>query len=131
MSVWTYEVTTGRLYQGGLIVAEGYSGRAGKWRNNPAWEAAVASGPIPAGRYKLGRYYTSKKVGPYAIPLLPVDHNARGRSALLVHGDSRTRDASRGCVILPRDVRIDMARKAEWTPAFLDVVHVMSDAVEA
>lgn len=119
-----YVIDSGLLIEGGTTLATGYSGRAGKWRNNPAFTGLINSGPIPAGRYRLGRYYTSKRVGPYAIPLTPVGHNALGRSALLIHGDNRTRDASRGCIILRPDVRIPLARYEDSTgdPVYLTVV---------
>jgi hypothetical protein len=51
--------------------------------------------------------YDSPRRGPMCLRLEPVGHNAHGRSAFLVHGDSRKAPgtASEGCIILPPTVR--------------------------
>lgn len=104
---WRWDQSEGRLYRDGKFVSTGYSG-AGIGRNNPALEAKVATGPIPAGRWKInGPPYNSANVGPFCLRLAPVGHAAHGRSAFLIHGDSAKRpgQASKGCIILPRNVR--------------------------
>jgi hypothetical protein len=57
--------------------------------------------------YVLGEAYDSGRVGPVALPLLPHNHTAFGRTDLRAHGDSRKHpgEASQGCVVLPRPVR--------------------------
>lgn len=105
--MWTYDQSSGRLTHNGKFIATGYSG-ANIGRNNPDLEHKVATGPIPRGRWKIsGPPYNSANVGPYAIRLSPVGHSAHGRSAFLIHGDSAKRpgQASKGCIILPRNVR--------------------------
>lgn len=105
--MWKWDQSAGELTRDGKFVARGYSG-GGIGKNNPDLEAKVAVGPIPAGRWKIGGPpYNSANVGPYTLHLWPVGHNAKGRSAFKVHGDSAKRPgtASKGCIILPRNVR--------------------------
>lgn len=104
---WRYQQSTGQLTHQGVRICVGYSG-AGPGKNNPAMQTARAVGPIPAGRWLIGAApYDSARVGPYAIRLEPVGHNACGRSAFLIHGDSvrKPGTASKGCIILPRAIR--------------------------
>lgn len=104
---WKWDQSAGELSRDGMFVARGYSG-AGIGKNNPGLEGRVATGPIPAGRWKIGGPpYNSKNVGPYALHLEPVGHGAHGRSAFKIHGDSARSPgtASKGCIILPRNVR--------------------------
>lgn len=104
---WKWDQSAGELSRDGKFVARGYSG-AGIGKNNPGLEARVATGPIPAGRWRIGGPpYNSRNVGPYALHLEPVGHSAHGRSAFKIHGDSARAPgtASKGCIILPRNVR--------------------------
>lgn len=115
MDEWTYYVRTGRLYEpDGEYLASGYSG-LGSAKNDPDREREVATGPIPRGVYSIGEMYNSKRVGPFALPLEPIEHtNTFGRSAFRIHGDSIAHPgtASHGCIILPRPVRNEIARSA-------------------
>lgn len=100
---WTYNQKTGALAgPDGRIVATGYSG-FGPGKNNPAQEAVKSVGPIPRGLWAIGEPHDSDAVGPFALPLTPVGHDAHGRSAFLMHGDSKSRpgEASHGCIIMP------------------------------
>ena len=115
------EVSEDGLAERTVYSSTGYSGRF-PWRNNPDGEHLVSEGPIPAGRYQMGAPYHSARVGPLAIPLLPVDHDAHGRSAFRIHGDSRDGDASRGCIILPRPARECIADAIERGMRYLYVV---------
>ena len=105
-SYWEYSQSTGVLRYAGEKVATGYSG-AGESKNKPAAENLVAKGPIPKGEYKIESPRTSAKTGPYVLPLTPVGHNALGRSAFQIHGDSVSKPgtASSGCIIMPRAIR--------------------------
>lgn len=49
--------------------------------------------------------------------LSPDGHNAHGRTAFLIHGDSRTNpgNASEGCIVLPPAVRIRIAQSGDTT----------------
>ncbi|WP_394201059.1 tlde1 domain-containing protein [Marinagarivorans algicola] len=105
--MFIYSQATGRLWcDKGELVAVGYSG-FGVGKNNPECQHIVDVGPIPRGLYGMGSAYNSSNVGPLSLPLNPIDHNAFGRTAFVIHGDSTTRPgaASKGCIILARDVR--------------------------
>mmetsp|Transcript_12010 Transcript_12010/g.19301 ORF Transcript_12010/g.19301 Transcript_12010/m.19301 type:complete len:202 (+) Transcript_12010:84-689(+) len=102
---YTYEQSTGILRdENGSVVGRGYSGY-GSSKNKPGDESKGNAGPIPRGEYKIGSSYHSTKCGPVSIRLTPDGHSAHGRTDFLVHGDNSTHTASRGCIIMPRDVR--------------------------
>lgn len=109
--MWTWDQSAGALSRNGKVVAKGYSGK-GAGKNNPAMETVRATGPIPAGRWKIvGPPYDSKSVGPYALKVFADDgklddtHARTGRGAFRIHGDNKTGTASEGCIILPRNIR--------------------------
>ncbi len=106
--MWTYHQRSGRLLRDGALVGQGYSGDGpalADGRDNPAMEAVRGKGPIPRGRWRIGPLRTSRRVGPHAMDLTPVGHDAHGRSAFMIHGDNTASDASRGCIILSRPLR--------------------------
>lgn len=117
--MWRYDQSSGVLTHRGVFVARGYAGR-GAGRNNPALDGVKGVGPIPAGRYRIGRARTSARTGPVVMDLTPIGHDAEGRSAFQIHGDNASGDASSGCIILPRPVRERIAaspdRELEVTP---------------
>ena len=114
---WTYDQSTGDLFDpDGRFVGTGYSGKGRTLkdgRNNGKMEDVVATGPPPVGLYTFGPSRTHPRLGPIAMPLTPVDHDARGRSGFFIHGDNSENDASLGCPILGRDYR----RRLDSTPA--------------
>ena len=104
---WQYRQSTGELFYGkDLIYRQGYSGK-GTHKNDPDKEASVGMGPIPRGEYQISSPITSAQTGAYVLPLTPVGHNAHGRTAFQIHGDSTSDPgkASSGCIILPRKIR--------------------------
>lgn len=112
--MWTWDQSAGELRRDGKVISRGYSGK-GRGKNNPSMQGVQGVGPIPRGRYKMVRIYDSSNVGPRTIALDPVDakpgddiHQETGRSAFRIHGDSirAPGTASRGCIILPRNVRL-------------------------
>lgn len=107
--MWTYHQRSGRLLHNGALVGQGYSGDGPEFsegRNNPDMEHIRGKGPIPRGRWRIGAMRKSARVGPYAMDLTPVGHNAHGRTAFMIHGDDKEGDASRGCIILNRILRL-------------------------
>jgi len=105
--MWKWDQSAGELSRDGRFVSKGYSGN-GRGKNNPAMQAAVAVGPIPAGAWRITERYNSKNVGPAALKLDPKPGTQTfGRSAFRIHGDSirNPGTASHGCIILPRQVR--------------------------
>lgn len=111
---WQWDQSAGELRRNGQLISKGYSGK-GRGKNNPALQHVPGVGPIPRGRYKIVRKYDSANVGRDTLALDPVDarpgddiHQPTGRGAFRIHGDSikAPGTASRGCIILPRDVRL-------------------------
>ena len=103
---WEYSQSTGNMKFKGMQVAKGYSGyRNGK--DKPMMEHVRNIGPIPKGEYEIQAPRTSAKTGPYVLPLIPVRHNAHGRTNFQIHGDSidKPGTASNGCIILNRSIR--------------------------
>ena len=108
---WTYTQSTGQMTNGARTY-NGYSG-SGNAINDPNQEASPRLGPIPRGQWRMEQPFNSQNTGPFAIPLTPVGHNAHGRSAFQIHGESNDgvpRNASSGCIIIsPR-----ASREAIW-----------------
>lgn len=111
--MWRWDQSAGELTRDGRLISRGYSGN-GRGKNNPAMQAAVGVGPIPAGRWKIVERYDSANVGAYALKVFAVDaqpnddtHQPTGRGAFRIHGDSirAPGTASHGCIILPRAIR--------------------------
>lgn len=89
-----------------ILLARGYSG-FGAGRDDPAQEAEKIYGPIPAGIWKVEPFRDHVRLGPIAAPLIPIGHNAHGRSGFYIHGDNKWGNctASTGCIVLPRSAR--------------------------
>lgn len=115
---WVWDQSEGSLYLNGRRLCVGYSGR-GSGRNNPAKEDVRAVGPIPAGKWRIGKPRRSARTGPHIMDLTPIGHTAHGRSAFQIHGDNAAGDASSGCIILPRKYREQISASG------LDVIEVV------
>lgn len=118
---WEYSQSTGHLRHNGRVIAtNGYSG-IDQGRNNPAQEMVRDVGPTPRGQYRIAAPRNSAAVGPHAMDLTPVAHNAHGRNAFMIHGDSRENPgrASQGCIILPPNARTQISNSRD---AVLNVV---------
>ena len=110
--MWVYHQASGALLHDGAPVGEGYSGDGpgfAEGRNNPGMEAVKGHGPIPRGRWRIGPPRNSRRVGPHAMDLTPNGHDAHGRSAFMIHGDSAAGDASRGCIVLSSRLRTQVS----------------------
>jgi hypothetical protein len=106
--MWTYNSANGRLYHNQEFVDKGYSGHE-EGKNNPNLEDHHQIGPIPRGTWKIGPISEAHpNLGPHVMALTPVGHDAHGRSAFFIHGDSVSHpgEASHGCIILQRETRM-------------------------
>src|SRR5690606_39453962 len=103
---WEYSQSSGGLFFNNILVATGYSGY-GYGKDNPDMEGLRNIGPIPRGEYEIQGPKNSARTGPFVLPLIPVEHDALGRSDLQVHGDSISNPggASSGCIIVNRSIR--------------------------
>lgn len=111
-----YRQSSGELYgNDGRLLGTGYSG-AGVTKNKPDAEPLPNQGPIPRGRYTIGHVYDSDEHGPVVHPLVADEGNAMfGRSGFLIHGDSKLHPgtASKGCIILSRQIREAIGKSGE------------------
>lgn len=110
---WSYKIASGQMLGAHGQCFAGYSGAGhslAEGRNNPQMQTAVAKGPIPAGRYRIGVPHDNRHTGPLTMDLTPMaGTDTHGRSLFRIHGNNAANDASHGCVILPPD-----ARRAIW-----------------
>jgi len=119
--MWTYIQKTGELLHNGEHVAVGYSGydnpQTGQnGKNNPDLENVPEVGPIPVGQYSIGSPEDTVTHGPFVLPLTPDAANQMfGRDGFLIHGDSVVDPgtASRGCIIMARPVRNEVATSGD------------------
>jgi hypothetical protein len=106
---WTFEQSTGNLYDpSGNFAAKGYSGAPG-FTDNPSDQELKDRGVIPQGIYSMGPPFDGPAHGQFAIPLTPDPKNQEfGRGGFMIHGDSIARPgcASMGCIIMPYATRI-------------------------
>lgn len=101
---WEYSQRSGQLSYNGQPVAQGHSG-SGAGRNNPDLQHVPNAGPIPRGRYSIGRPRASLQTGAHVLDLSPLGHGAHGRAPLQIHGDARSAATSNGCIVLTREIR--------------------------
>jgi hypothetical protein len=107
--MFIYEQETGRFYHAKLL-SIGYAGH-GEGINNGSLQHKRDVGPIPAGDWKIG----ANPISAPTVTTLTLEPEPAtktfGRSGFLIHGDSAggTKAASRGCIVLPRHVRLQVA----------------------
>jgi len=124
--MWTYEITTGKMFDPtARLEGMGYSG-AGADKNVPADENVPDQGPIPEGMYTIGEPFDSPDHGPYVMRLTPDATNREyGRGGFLLHGDSikNPGTASKGCIIQSHSTRVAVGTS---TDKRLQVVAIFS-----
>ena len=100
---------------GAVVCSSGYSG-CDPGKNDPAYQTIPDVGPIPQGDYEIGSPENTEEHGPFVLPLTHNENNVMwGRSGFLIHGDSieHPGQASKGCIILPRAVREQIAASGD------------------
>jgi hypothetical protein len=130
--MWTYVQRTGELLHAGSHEAFGYSGyddpdTGQDGKNNPDLQRVAEVGPIPVGTYTIGIPEDTLTHGPFVLPLTPdLANQMFGRAGFLIHGDSVVEPgtASRGCIIMPRSIRTDIALSGDNS---LEVISGISD----
>jgi hypothetical protein len=87
-----------------------YSGN-GKWKNQSASQCVRNHGPLPRGKYNIGKMLRSHgSLGKHVIPLTPQNNLLIcGRSHFYIHGDkiaiALRGTASDGCIVTPFTIR--------------------------
>lgn len=105
--MWVYTANDGTLSRGEERISGGYAG-FGPYMNNSAFEFVKDSGPLPRGRYKIGKPFFHPHTKGYMMRLIPDSSNTMcDREGFLIHGDSIAHpgEASHGCIIFPLNVR--------------------------
>lgn len=122
--MWFYYQKSGDLYHDDDAFAKGYSGKySGK--NNPEMEAVKMTGPLPCGIYRIGDSYLHPMKGPITMDLEPDPSNDMfGRDLFRIHGDSIANPgfASEGCIVLPHEARVEVAKLVAAGDRLLEVV---------
>lgn len=111
MKGFYYEQATGAfgVFNGSYVypLGSGYAGK-GASRNVPNDDHRRGLGPLPRGKYSVAVAKHDRFAAP-AIRLEQIEGTAYGRSGFWVHGDNKAGDASSGCIILTKPVRMMMA----------------------
>ena len=113
--MWIYKQSTGQLFFGVVLIGTGYAGRAAD-KDVPADQGVVDMGPLPQGFYTIGPAYSDPHLGPLAMRLTPdTSNDMMGRAGFFIHADapSHMGEASEGCIVMPNDVRGQLARSPD------------------
>ncbi|GIV09924.1 MAG: hypothetical protein KatS3mg019_2015 [Fimbriimonadales bacterium] len=140
---WYYDQRTGAIHWNDpstppcdfRYMGSGFSGKKGVWRNSPERQHEKNKGPIPAGRYTIGKRRACTSSGRKLdnFPLYPDPTNEMyGRSGFLIHGGSAAGDFSQGCIIVSKMLRDEIERSGDkdlvvydsqnpstWTPEMI------------
>jgi hypothetical protein len=116
--MWTFNSDSGTLsHDGAIVTVDAWSGHD-EGRNNSALEQHQNLGPIPRGEWEIGDAANTETHGPIVMRLTPAETtNTYGRGGFLIHGASATNpgESSKGCLILPRTVRAQIAASEDRT----------------
>lgn len=115
MKAFHYDQSDGHFYSpDGELLGTGYSGKKGWGRNNHSTQKEKGVGPIPCGAWKITGPESHVGLAAPVFRLIPVQGTVDfGRSGFLIHGNSLDNDASKGCIILTKPVRLDILNYVE------------------
>ena len=133
--MWTFEQSTGSLYDPtNNLVEKGYSGN-GVWKDDPASQGIHDHGPLPAGVYTIGAAIADGgHLGPFVMPLTPDPANDMcGRAGFFMHGDNITAPgtASDGCIIMSRTTRVAVNASGDKQLTVVATFDQLNDAPNA
>jgi len=123
---WIYSQSTGQLYHlnsatdATVYVGTGFAGY-GSGLNNPGAQSTPNVGPTPQGAWTIGPQQTNTTSRgrdlPGSMRLYPQPGtNTSGRSGFLIHGGNMsTMSSSRGCIVLPPNVRNQIGNSGDRT----------------
>lgn len=124
MSDYRYIQCSGKLFRAETLLAVGYAGRY-DGKNNPDMQDVKEIGPLPVGLYRIGDPYKHELLGPITMNLEPNYSNEMlGRADFRIHGDSSEHPgmASKGCIVMPREIRQFIADHLSEGSRSLEVV---------
>ncbi len=112
---WAYCISTHHISWNGSFVGLAYSGH-GEGRNNVAMADVPNIGPTPPGAYTIGPPYDDAHLGPCVMHLDPQEGTETfGRSLFRIHGNNAQNDASHGCIIADRAMRVQISKSGDTT----------------
>ena len=114
---------------GEIIDENAYAGK-GIGVNNPEYQHVVKTGPLPIGRYHIGKDYQHPRLGSIVMNLDPLPGTEQfGRSAFRIHGDNRRgdRSGSEGCIVTNRAVREMIANSPDRIMEVVETFEVTED----
>lgn len=112
---WIYNVNNKSFMKDGKFKFKAkYAGAPG-YKNDIQFECIKNKGPLPRGKYRIGRPITlHPKAGTFVLRLTPyADNNMCGREGFLIHGDNADGTASNGCIVLARQFRENIAKSGD------------------
>ncbi|WP_419964391.1 tlde1 domain-containing protein [Pantoea vagans] len=112
---WVYNVKSKAFSLNGLFQFSALYAGAEGYKNDTDYECAVNRGPLPRGKYRIGRPLAKhESAGLYVLPLTPHRDNAMcGRAGFLIHGDNGKGTASTGCIVASLTVRQKIAASGD------------------
>jgi hypothetical protein len=126
---WKYVIATGAMYLDGILAGHAYSGHM-QSVNNASQQNAEDTGPIPVGRYRIGRPYNHPTRGPLTMNLHPAVSNVIQKGDFMIHGDTQSnmergaREASARAIVMTEVGRKDVA---EYVEEGDDILYVVAD----
>ncbi|WP_345829391.1 tlde1 domain-containing protein [Erwinia sp. HDF1-3R] len=112
---WVYDVRKRSFtWNGKYQFSARYAGAEG-YKDNPDFECLKDKGPLPRGKYRIGRPIAlHPKAGRYVLRLTPYpSNNMCGRTGFLIHGDNGRGTASEGCIVLANKFRRDIVNSGD------------------
>lgn len=112
---WTYDVRKRTFTRDGEFMFNALYAGAEGFKDDPAVECEVNKGPLPRGKYQIGRPMAHHPTaGRFVLRLTPYAGNSMcGRSGFLIHGDNGRGTASNGCIVAAYDFRKRIAESGD------------------
>lgn len=97
---WTYSLQTGLIsHDGGTM--------------GSAQTAAATGASIPPGQYLIGAARLHPMLGPHAMLLRPIGHDAGGRSGFMIHGGSARFGEGEVGIVADEALRLQIAHSGD------------------
>lgn len=108
--IWKYEQATGKLFLNDTLVAANCFAGQPPWLNSADGWRVIGKGPLPCGRYTIGKASDHPVLGRITMNLTPDPANdMAGRSAFRIHGwrcDDKKDFSSQGCICADKATRL-------------------------
>ncbi|MGV3345236.1 tlde1 domain-containing protein [Enterobacteriaceae bacterium LUAb1] len=111
MMSWVYDVSKKSFTLNGEYQFSAMYAGAEDYKDSPEFECEVNKGPLPRGKYRIGRPIAKHPTaGRFVLRLTPYPgNNMCGRDGFLIHGDNGRGTASNGCIVASFESRKKIA----------------------